>query len=184
MTGTKNLQQATFGGGCFWCTEAVFQRLNGVKSVVSGYAGGGVQNPSYDQVCSGSTGHAEVIQITFDPTRISFTELLEVFFGTHDPTTLNRQGNDIGTQYRSVIFNHDEEQHRLANQFKANLNASGEFPGPVVTEISPFTEFHPAEDHHQNYYRLNAGQPYCNAIIRPKLEKLEKSFPEKLNPGS
>ena len=184
MTGAKILQQATFGGGCFWCTEAVFQRLNGVGSVVSGYAGGEVRNPSYEQVCSGSTGHAEVIQITFDPTVISFTELLEVFFGTHDPTTLNRQGNDAGTQYRSVIFSQDEEQHRLANQFKANLNASGEFSDPVVTEISPLTQFHPAEDYHQNYYRLNAGQPYCNAIIRPKLEKLENSFSEKLESES
>ena len=184
MTGTKNLQQATFGGGCFWCTEAVFQQLNGVDSVVSGYAGGEVQNPTYEQVCSGSSGHAEVIQIAFDPTVISYTELLEVFFRTHDPTTLNRQGNDLGTQYRSVIFSHNEEQQLLADQFKANLNASGEFPDPIITEISLLSEFHPAEDYHQNYYRLNAGQPYCNAIIRPKLEKLEKYFSEKLNSDS
>ena len=184
MTGAKILQQATFGAGCFWCTEAIFQRMNGVESVVSGYAGGDVQNPSYEQVCSGSTGHAEVIQITFDPTVISYTELLEVFFRTHDPTTLNRQGNDLGTQYRSVIFSHNEEQQLLADQFKANLNASSEFPDPVVTEISLLSEFHPAEDYHQNYYRLNASQPYCNAIIRPKLEKLEKLFSKKLNAES
>ena len=184
MTGAKIFQQATFGGGCFWCTEAVFQRLNGVESAVSGYAGGDTHNPSYEQVCSGSTGHAEVIQITFDPTVISYTELLDVFFRTHDPTTLNRQGNDVGTQYRSVIFYHNDEQQFLADQFKENLNNSGKFPGPVVSEIIPITEFHPAEDYHQDYYRQNAGQPYCNAIIRPKLEKLENSFSEKLTPDS
>ena len=180
MTSSKNLRHAIFGGGCFWCTEAVFQRLKGVEAVVSGYAGGGVANPSYEQVCSGSTGHAEVIQITFEPSVISYAELLEVFFRTHDPTALNRQGNDVGTQYRSVVFYHDDEQRRTAEQFKQKLNDSGEFADPVVTEISPLTEFHAAEDGHQNYFRQNGSQPYCDFSIRPKLEKFERAFFEKL----
>lgn len=180
MTGSTILRQTVFGGGCFWCTEAVFQRLKGVEGVVSGYAGGDVANPSYEQVCSGLTGHAEVIQITFEPTVISYAELLEVFFWTHDPTALNRQGNDVGTQYRSVVFYQDDEQRRTAEHFKQKLNNSGEFADPVVTEISPLTEFHPAEDIHQNYFRQNGSQPYCNFNIRPKLEKFERAFSEKL----
>jgi len=174
------LEKATFGAGCFWCVEAVFQRLKGVQSVVSGYSGGRVKNPTYKQVCTGKTGHAEVVQITYDPKQISFAELLEVFWGTHDPTTRNRQGNDIGPQYRSVIFYHNDEQKRLAEQYKRKLDEAGVFRAPIVTEIVPFREFFPAEDYHQNYYNLNAAQPYCQFIIQPKLEKLKKVFADKL----
>lgn len=171
---------ATFGSGCFWCTEAVFQRLNGVLTVTSGYTGGKVKNPTYKEVCSGLTGHAEVIQVTYDPTIVTFDELLEVFWKTHDPTTLNRQGADVGTQYRSVVFYHTPEQKTLAEAYKQKLDVSGAFNAPIVTEISPIAEFYPAEDYHQNYYNLNGNAPYCSYVIQPKLEKFEKVFAKKL----
>lgn len=171
---------ATFGGGCFWCTEAVFQRVAGVEKVVSGYSGGKVKNPTYKEVTSGLTGHAEVIQITFNPAIITYPELLEIFWGTHDPTTLNRQGADVGTQYRSVIFYHSAEQKELASAYKQKLDASGAFDRPIVTEISPSAEFYPAEDYHQNYFNLNGNAPYCTYVIQPKLEKFKKVFSEKL----
>jgi len=174
------LEKATFGAGCFWCTEAVFTRLKGVHSVVSGYSGGNVKNPTYQAVSTGMTGHAEVVQITFDPQVITFDELLEVFWKTHDPTTLNRQGPDIGPQYRSVVFYHNDEQGRLANAYKEKLNAARAFGSPVVTEISPFREFYPAEDYHQRYFERNPRQAYCVRVIRPKLEKFKKVFREKL----
>jgi peptide-methionine (S)-S-oxide reductase len=175
-----NLETATFGTGCFWCTEAIFQQLKGVHSVVSGYSGGHVENPTYDHVCSGTTGHAEVVQITFDPELIPYEELLEVFWQTHDPTTLNRQGNDFGPQYRSAIFYHNDEQRRVAEHYKAKLDASGAFDAPLVTEISPFGRFYPAENYHQNYFQSNPRQPYCAAVIRPKVEKFKKVFKDKL----
>jgi peptide-methionine (S)-S-oxide reductase len=171
---------ATFGSGCFWCTEAVFQRVKGVEKVVSGYSGGKVKNPTYREVCSGLTGHAEVIQLTYDPTVVSFEELLEIFWKTHDPTTLNRQGADVGTQYRSVVFYHDENQKALAEAYKKSLNDAGAFDAPIVTEISAFQTFYPAEDYHQNYYNLNGNQPYCSFVIQPKLEKFQKVFKDKL----
>jgi peptide-methionine (S)-S-oxide reductase len=176
----SNIDTATFGAGCFWCVEAVFQRMNGVLSVKSGYSGGTVKNPSYKEVCTGSTGHAEVVQITYDKTKVSFDELLEVFWKTHDPTTLNRQGNDYGTQYRSVVFYHNDEQKKLAEKYKAEINKSGAYPGPIVTEISPFTAFYPAEDYHQNYYNENGSEPYCRFVIQPKVEKFEKIFKDKM----
>jgi len=169
-------QQATFGCGCFWCSEAIFQQVRGVHSAIPGYSGGTVKNPSYRQVCNQDTGHAEVIQITFDPNVVSFQELLEVFWRTHDPTTRNRQGNDVGPQYRSVIFYHTEEQRLLAERFKQKLDASGAFAAPIVTEIASFTAFYPAEEYHQNYYRNNPENPYCSRVIQPKLEKFEKVF--------
>ncbi len=175
-----DLAVATFGSGCFWCTEAVFQRVKGVEKVVSGYSGGKVKNPTYREVTSGLTGHAEVTQLTYNPAVISFEELLEIFWGTHDPTTLNRQGADVGTQYRSVIFYHNEEQKRLSELYKNKLDASGAFDNPIVTEISPFTAFYPAEDYHQNYYNLNGNAPYCSYVIQPKLEKFKKVFQAKL----
>lgn len=175
------LQTATLGGGCFWCTEAVYQQLRGVRSVVSGYCGGEPANPTYKQVCSGTTGHAEVIQISFDPTEISFRDLLEVFFQTHDPTTLNRQGNDVGTQYRSVIFPHDDEQRRIAQDVIRDLGASDAFSTPIVTTIEPFRTFYPAEGYHQNYFADNRGQPYCAMVIAPKVTKFRKTFSEKLS---
>jgi peptide-methionine (S)-S-oxide reductase len=168
---TNKTEIATLGGGCFWCVEAVYERLPGVISVTSGYAGGHTLNPTYKEVCGGDTGHAEVTQIVFDPAKISFTKLLEVFWQAHDPTTLNRQGADEGTQYRSVIFYHDEKQKLLAE--KAKLAAQADFIRPIVTEIAPLTKFYPAEDYHQGYYDLNARQPYCQMVITPKLEKLE-----------
>jgi peptide-methionine (S)-S-oxide reductase len=177
---SPHLAQATFGNGCFWCTEAVFQRLKGVQSVVSGYSGGHVKNPTYRQICNGDTGHAEVIQITYDPQRISFDELLEVFWKTHDPTTLNRQGNDVGPQYRSVVFYHDEVQRKLTEHYKQQLDASGAFRAPIVTEISPFTEFYPAEEYHQQYFDLNPEQMYCRMVIAPKVEKFQQVFRDKL----
>jgi peptide-methionine (S)-S-oxide reductase len=177
------LEKATFGAGCFWCVEAVFQRLAGVESVVSGYAGGHTQNPTYRDVCSGTTGHAEVAQITYDPAVVSFTDLLKAFFETHDPTQLNRQGNDVGTQYRSAIFYHDDEQKKLSEEFKKQLDASGTWPAPIVTEIVPLKEFYPAEDYHQNYFNDNPSQPYCSFLIKPKLDKFTKAFKEKLKKG-
>jgi len=173
--GAKKLARATFGGGCFWCTEAVFQRVKGVESVVSGYAGGTVENPTYAQVCTGTTGHAEVIQITFDPEQVPFAKLLEVHWKTHDPTTLNRQGYDVGTQYRSVIFYEDEAQKKTAEEYRKKLNREV-YDGKIVTEISPLTKFYPAEDDHQNYYNLNSKKGYCQSIIVPKLKKFDEVF--------
>lgn len=173
---------ATFGTGCFWCTEAVFQELKGVYKVTSGYSGGTVKNPSYEEVCSGTTGHAECLQIIYDPKVISFDELLEVFWEAHDPTTLNRQGNDVGTQYRSVIFYHDQEQKKKAEEYKVKLDKSGAYSSPIVTEVTPFSHFYAAEDYHQDYYRLHGSQPYCSFVIRPKVEKFEKVFKNKLKP--
>jgi methionine-S-sulfoxide reductase len=179
-TEDAKLRKATFASGCFWCTEAVFQQLRGVKSVVSGYSGGSVENPTYEQVCSGRTGHAEVIQVTYDPKEISFDDLLKVFWQTHDPTTLNRQGHDVGTQYRSAIFYHDDEQRRVAEQYKKQLGASGVFRGPIVTEIEPLRTFYSAENYHQDYYHSNPRQQYCEFVIRPKIEKFNKEFKELL----
>jgi len=175
------MEYTTLGSGCFWCTEAVFQQLNGVETVVSGYSGGHVENPSYEQVTTGRTGHAEVCQIQFDPERISYEDILEVFFGTHDPTTLNRQGNDIGTQYRSVIFYHSEEQRKTAEQAKKDLDESGTWKNPIVTEIVQYEKFYPAEDYHQNYYKNNPTQGYCRMVIAPKLNKFEKVFKLKIS---
>ncbi|MGE0772189.1 MAG: peptide-methionine (S)-S-oxide reductase MsrA [Cyclobacteriaceae bacterium] len=180
MSKTNTESLATFGAGCFWCTEAVFLDLKGVSKVVSGYAGGKVKNPTYREVTTGLTGHAEVAQITYDPTVITYEELLEVFWNTHDPTTLNRQGADVGTQYRSAIFYHNEEQRATAEAYKRQLDASKVFRSPIVTEISPFTEFYAAEDHHQNYFELNPNQGYCQYVIRPKVEKFRKQFAGKL----
>lgn len=174
------VQLATFGSGCFWCTEAIFLNVQGVLKVQSGYSGGKVENPTYRQVCTGTTGHAEVVQITYDPAVISFDELLEIFWKTHDPTTLNRQGADVGTQYRSVIFYHNEEQKTLAQHYKEKLNEEGAYNNPVVTEITPFESFYVAEDYHQNYYNLNGNAPYCTFVIQPKLEKFKKVFADKL----
>src|SRR5688572_21255014 len=171
---------ATFGTGCFWCTEAIFDQLDGVISSTSGYSGGHVDNPSYKEVCNGTTGHAEVIQVVYEPQKISFDELLEVFWQTHDPTTLNRQGNDVGPQYRSVIFYHNKEQKEKAEKYKAELDKSGAFNNPIVTEISPFSKFYAAENYHQDYFNQNGSQPYCNFVIRPKVEKFQKVFKSKL----
>ncbi|MEM7654729.1 MAG: peptide-methionine (S)-S-oxide reductase MsrA [Bacteroidota bacterium] len=171
---------ATMGAGCFWCVEAVFQQLEGVSAVVSGYAGGHVANPTYKAVCAGTTGHAEVAQITYDPEVVSFGELLEVFWRTHDPTTLNRQGNDVGTQYRSVIFFHDDEQKSVAEASKAAADEAGIWPNPIVTEISPLNNYYAAEDYHQNYYNDNPNQPYCVFVISPKVGKFRQLFKEKL----
>jgi len=176
-----NSDTATFGSGCFWCTEAIFQQLKGVLKVESGYSGGARPNPTYEQVSSGATGHAEVTQITFDPSLISFDELLEVFWKTHDPTTLNRQGADVGTQYRSVIFYHNENQKQVAESYKIKLDASGSWDKPIVTEISAYSAFYKAEDYHQNYYNNNKRAPYCTFVIGPKLEKFEKVFGERIN---
>ena len=173
-------ETATFGGGCFWCTEAVFQQLRGVKSVTSGYSGGSVPNPSYEQVCSKRTGHAEVIQVEYDPHAIGYADLLEVFFHTHDPTTLDRQGNDVGPQYRSVIYYHDAAQQQTAEQVKQRLQSAGEFRAPIVTAIEPFTTFYPAEKYHQNYFVDNPRQPYCSFVIGPKVEKFREHFAERL----
>jgi methionine-S-sulfoxide reductase len=175
-----NLETVTFGSGCFWCTEAMFQNLRGVKSAVSGYSGGRVQNPTYEQVCGGNTGHAEVVQVTFAPAVISFSDLLRVFWRTHDPTTLNRQGHDSGTQYRSAIFYHNDEQHKVAEQYKAQLEKSNAFDAPIVTEITRFEKFYPAENYHQKYFDLNPGASYCNVVIRPKVEKFNKEFADLL----
>ena len=174
------LQQATFGAGCFWCTEAVFQNLKGVSKVVSGYMGGHTQNPTYKEICNGDTGHAEVIRIEFDDTQVTFNELLLVFFKTHDPTTLNRQGNDVGTQYRSVVFYDDQEQKQQALDMIDTLTREMVFDRPIVTEISPVTDFYEGEDYHQNYYNQNGSQPYCTFVIQPKLAKFTKEFKDKL----
>jgi len=172
---------ATFATGCFWCTEAVFEELNGVLSVTSGYSGGQVDNPTYKAVCTGETGHAECVQVVYEPNKISYDELLEVFFEVHDPTSLNRQGADIGTQYRSAIFYHNDEQKQKAEYYKNELNKNGAFEKPIVTEIAAFTKFYPAEDYHQEYYDNNKNtNPYCSVVIRPKLDKFEKVFAKKL----
>jgi peptide-methionine (S)-S-oxide reductase len=174
-------ETATFANGCFWCTEAIFEELNGVISATSGYTGGHTENPTYKQVCGGETGHAEALQIVYDPSKISFDELLEVFWKTHDPTTLNRQGADVGTQYRSGIFYHNEEQKQKAEQYKADLDKSGAFNKSIVTEITPFSQFYPAEDYHQQYFENNENSnPYCRIVIQPKLEKFRKVFKERL----
>lgn len=173
-------QQATFGSGCFWCTEAVFLAVKGVSKVESGYSGGSVKNPTYKEVCTGLTGHAEVTRITFDASVVSYSDLLEIFWNTHDPTTLNRQGNDEGPQYRSVIFYHDDNQKKVAEAYKAQLESSKVFASRIVTEISPLTNYYPAEDYHQNYYALNPNAGYCQYVIRPKVEKFRKQFKNKL----
>ena len=170
----------TFGAGCFWCTEAVFLNVKGVLKVESGYSGGKAKNPTYREVCTGETGHAEVTQITYDPKLISFEDLLEVFWNTHDPTTLNRQGADEGTQYRSVIYYRSEEQKKMAEAYKKQLESSHVFKNPIVTEISPFTVFYKAEDYHQNYFALNPNAGYCQYVIRPKVDKFKKQFAAKL----
>lgn len=180
MEMNQELETATFAGGCFWCTEAVFLAIEGVKSVRSGYIGGLTQNPTYKEICNGDTGHAEAIEIVFDPNTISFGELLELFFATHDPTTLNRQGNDIGTQYRSEIFYHNENQKQLSLEYISILNHENTFGKPVVTQVSLVPIFYPAETYHSNYYNLNKTQSYCNYVITPKMEKLKKVYSDKL----
>lgn len=174
------LSTATFGNGCFWCTEAVFQRIEGVHSVVSGYIGGHIKHPAYREVCTGRTGHAEALEIKFDPAVVSYEELLEIFWKTHDPTTLNRQGNDVGTQYRSAVFYHDQTQKDLAEHYKAKLDAAGIFSNPIVTEITEASVFYPAEEDHQNYYNDHPEQGYCRIIIQPKVDKLKAIFADKL----
>lgn len=173
-------QTAILAGGCFWCLEAVFDDLKGVQSVESGYSGGHVPNPTYKQVCTGSTGHAEVVRVTFDPQVISYRDLLRVFFAIHDPTTLNRQGNDVGTQYRSAIFYLDEEQKRAAEEVIAELTAAQLWPNPIVTEVTPFDAFYMAEDYHQEYFANNPFQPYCMAVVAPKVAKFRKQFVDRL----
>jgi peptide-methionine (S)-S-oxide reductase len=175
-----NMDTATFGAGCFWCVEAQFQLLEGVLSVTSGFSGGTVKNPSYKEVCNGTTGHAEVCQIIYDPSKITYDELLAAFWQTHDPTQLNQQGNDHGTQYRSVIFYHNEAQKQLAEKYKKELSASGAWDKPIVTEISPAGPFYKAEGYHQNYFNGNGEQPYCQYVIQPKVEKFRKVFKDKL----
>ena len=170
----------TFGSGCFWCTEAIFQQVKGVEKVVSGYSGGHVVNPTYEEVCGKETGHAEVCQLTFDPSQVSVDELLEIFWQTHDPTTLNQQGNDIGPQYRSVVFYHNQHQKERAEYFLNELNKSGAYDKPIVTTIESYKNFYKAENYHQNYYNQNGNQPYCYFVIRPKLEKFEKAFKNKM----
>jgi peptide-methionine (S)-S-oxide reductase len=177
---TVNLDTATFGTGCFWCTEAIFQQLQGVEKVTSGYSGGHVNNPTYREVCNGTTGHAECLNIVFDTTKISFDELLEVFWQVHDPTTLNRQGADVGTQYRSVVFYHDAVQKTKVEHYIAELDKSGAWDSPIVTTLEQFDVFYPAEAYHQNYYINNPEQGYCQMVIRPKVEKFEKVFKNKL----
>lgn len=180
MPDSINTQTATFGTGCFWCTEAVFQQLEGVMKVESGYSGGHVVNPTYEAVCDKTTGHAECLNIEFDSAVISFDELLEVFWKSHDPTTIDQQGNDVGPQYRSVVFYHNDEQKAKAENYKTELNNSDVFDKPIVTEVVPFTVFYPAEKYHQNYYNNNGAQPYCSFVIRPKVEKFKKVFGNKL----
>ncbi|MCF6352756.1 MAG: peptide-methionine (S)-S-oxide reductase MsrA [Cyclobacteriaceae bacterium] len=179
---TTQIEEAVLGAGCFWCVEAVFLELKGVISIKSGYMGGSLENPTYEQICTGTTGHAEVAKIIFNPTIISFKVLLEVFWQTHDPTTLNQQGADKGTQYRSVIFYLNEAQKELAEAYKIKLDSSGAFTTPIVTEITEASTYYPAENYHQNYYALNQNQGYCQHIIRPKVEKFKKVFADKLNP--
>jgi peptide-methionine (S)-S-oxide reductase len=180
MENLEGKEVATLAAGCFWCVEAIFQQLNGVEKVVSGYAGGKVKNPTYKEVCTGETGHAEVIQVYYDPKIISFENLLEVFFKTHDPTTLNRQGADVGTQYRSSVFYHNDEQKETASSIIKELDKSGAFDNKIVTLLEPFTEFYVAEDYHQNYFNENGNNPYCQMVVRPKVEKFQKVFKDKI----
>ncbi|HMK28030.1 MAG TPA: peptide-methionine (S)-S-oxide reductase MsrA [Chitinophagaceae bacterium] len=181
LSTAPNTDTATFANGCFWCTEAIFEELNGVISATSGYTGGNTENPTYKQVCTGQTGHAEALQIVYDPAKISFDELLAVFWETHDPTTLNQQGADVGTQYRSGIFYHNDEQKTKAEKYKIELDKSGAYDKPIVTEITPFTKFYPAENYHQQYFENNENtNPYCKIVIRPKLDKFRKVFKDKL----
>ena len=180
MTGTREV--ATLAGGCFWCLEAVFEQLQGVERVVSGYSGGARPNPTYKEVCTGTTGHAEVVQVTFDPAVIAYRDLLEIFFAFHDPTTLDRQGHDVGTQYRSAIFFHSPEQERVAREVVAELTREGVFDQPIVTEVVPLTAFYEAEGYHQGYYRENPDQPYCRATIPPKLAKLRAKYLTRMKP--
>ncbi len=173
-------ERVTFGSGCFWCTEAIFREVKGVDSAVSGYSGGTVRNPTYREVCGGDTGHAEVVQVTYDPNVISFKDLLEIFWKTHDPTTKNRQGADFGPQYRSAIFYHTQQQRQLAEEYKNKLNAAGAFAAPIVTEITPFKEFYSAENYHQNFYARNPKRSYCAMVIQPKLDKFHAAFQDKM----
>ncbi|TAF33148.1 MAG: peptide-methionine (S)-S-oxide reductase [Cytophagales bacterium] len=177
---SDKFETATFGGGCFWCVEAVFLMLKGVQKVESGYAGGQTLNPTYDDICTGTTGHAEVIQITFDPSQIGFADLVEIFFNVHDPTQLNRQGADVGTQYRSVVFYHNEEQKKATDSVKTALQNANLFGKPIVTEVSPLTKFYKAEAYHQNYYNRNPEQGYCSYVISPKIQKFKKQYNQKL----
>lgn len=176
---SKEREIATLGGGCFWCLEAVYQEVIGVEEVVSGYAGGQVANPTYEMVCAGTTGHAEAVQIAFDPQIVAYREILEIFFVIHDPTTLNRQGADVGTQYRSVIFYHDDSQKKIAQEIIAELEAQQSYPNPIVTEVAPLPDFYKAEGYHQRYYQNNPYQPYCQAVVAPKLAKFRQTFAEK-----
>jgi peptide-methionine (S)-S-oxide reductase len=178
--GGQRLETATLGGGCFWCLEAVFERLEGVEKVVSGYAGGRVPDPSYELVCSGLTGHAEVVQITFDPSVLPYRELLEIFFAFHDPTTLNRQGNDLGTQYRSAIYYHSPEQERTAREVIEQLRRDGTWDDPIVTEVTPLDRFYPAEEYHQQYFQRNPTRMYCQAVVAPKVAKLRREYAARL----
>jgi peptide-methionine (S)-S-oxide reductase len=180
METNQQSEVATLAGGCFWCLEAVFEDLRGVLAVESGYSGGDVQNPTYQQVCAGTTGHAEVVQVTFDPQQVSFRELLEVFFTIHDPTTLNRQGADVGTQYRSAIFYHSPEQKEVAQQTIDELNEQQIWDAPIVTQVEPLEEYYKAEDYHQEYFANNASQPYCRAVVAPKVSKFRQKFLSKL----
>jgi peptide-methionine (S)-S-oxide reductase len=180
QTSSKEREVATLGGGCFWCTEAIFDQLKGVEKVESGYSGGKIPNPSYEDVCTGSTGHAESIQITFNPKQISFKEILQIFFTTHDPTTLNRQGADVGTQYRSAIFYHNPEQENVAKEVIKETNTAKVWKKPIVTEVVPFKAFYKAEDYHQEYFKNNSRQPYCQVVIAPKIVKLREHYREKL----
>ena len=177
MSSSKH-EVATLGGGCFWCTEAIFDELKGVEKVESGYSGGNVPSPSYEDVCTGTTGHAESIQVTFDPKQITFKDILQIFFTTHDPTTLNRQGADVGTQYRSVVFYHDPEQEKIAKEVIKETNTAKVWKKPIVTEVAPFKEFYKAEDYHQEYFKNNPNQPYCSFVVRPKVEKFREHFAE------
>ena len=183
---SPQLQQATLGGGCFWCLEAAFEQVQGVKSVVSGYAGGQTPHPTYEQVSTGRTGHAEVVQITFDPAIISYRELLDIFFTIHDPTTPDRQGADIGPQYRSIILTHDEEQRRIAEETIRELDAAGVWPDPIVTQVVPLDVFYPAEEYHQHYFQRNPDAPYCQFVVAPKVKKVRQKFPYRIkqSPGS
>ena len=176
----EKVELATFGGGCFWCVEAIFERVAGVDKAVSGYAGGNVANPTYKQVTTGMTGHAEVVQISFDPAQVTYLELLEIFFKTHDPTTLNRQGADVGTQYRSIVLFHNEEQRKMTEKVIAELDAEGIWKNPIVTQVEPFEQFYAAEGYHQEYFENNPSVGYCRVVIQPKVEKFEKVFKEKL----
>ncbi len=180
MSQTNKLEKATFGAGCFWCVETLFQEVKGVQKVLSGYEGGALKNPTYKDICTGTTGHAEVIQIEYDPSVVTYKKLLEIFWEVHDPTTLNRQGNDVGTQYRSVIFYHNDQQKKEAEFYKSELNKTGAYSSQIITEISPSTTFYVAENYHQNYYNQNGSQPYCQFVIAPKVAKFRKAFEKEL----